>query len=557
LGYRVNGTRGRHRAEAFVPQGRGKDELRSSFLALFALAVVLATTAAAVLATAANAADPVIAAAGDIACDPADGSFNGGDGTAARCRHRYTSDQLFGAGLAAVLPLGDLQYECGGLSAFLASYDPHWGRVKSISRPVPGNHEYHPNTGTDCDASGTAAGYYGYFGAAAGDPSTGYYSFNVGQWHLIALNSNCSKVSCFVGSAQEQWLRQDLASNTAKCTLAYWHHPLFSSGEYSPGITSTRPLFQALYDFNADIVLTGHDHNYERFAPQTPDGGLDLVRGIRQFIVGTGGKSLYSPQVPIANSEAHSSSSYGVLKLTLHPTSYEWSFVPAAGGTYGDTGAEFCDLPAGQAYARPRAATPISVKFVPTFQACTSSNSTHGAPLVAPSCNPPRPTSQHLTVGAPEGNGLPANFTGDLNLKTVGESPINPSNGDQADVTIKATLTDVRRAASPYGDYTGELQGRLVLRVTDRSNGTALDQSATGTDVLFPYTIPCQATADPNIGSTCSVSTSVDGVMPGFVKEGKRSIWALRSAHVLDGGSDGVASTTPNTLFATQGFFTP
>ena len=211
--------------------------------------------------------------------------------------------------------------------------------MKSITRPVPGNHEYNNGSGTDCDPTGNAAGYYGYFGAAAGDPTKGYYSYNVGGWHLIALNSNCSNVGgCGANSAQVQWLRQDLAANPAKCTLAYWHHPLFTSGEYSPGITSVRPLFQALYDYDADVVLNGHDHNYERFAPQTANGVSDTTRGVRQFIVGTGGKSLYSPQTPIANSDVRNNSAYGVLKLTLHQISYEWEFVPAAGSSFSDAG---------------------------------------------------------------------------------------------------------------------------------------------------------------------------------------------------------------------------
>jgi hypothetical protein len=142
-------------------------------------------------------------------------------------------------------------------------------------------------------------------------------------------------------------------------------------------------------------------------------------------------------------------------------------------------------------------------------------------------------------------------------MKTVGESPTNPNNGDQADITIKARLTDVRSAASPYLDYTGELQGRLLLRITDRTNGSALDQSATVTDVPFSFTIPCQATSDPDVGSTCSVTTSADGAVPGIALEGKRSIWELVRVRVLDGGSDGVASTAGNSLFATQGLFTP
>jgi hypothetical protein len=527
-------------------------------LALLALAVATAAVVGAVFPVTATAADPVIAAAGDIACDPASGSFNAGNGTATHCRQRYTSDQLVNAGLAAVLPLGDLQYDCGGGSPFLQSYDLSWGRVKSISHPVPGNHEYLTGSGTDCDTTGAAAGYYNYWGAAAGNPTKGYYSYNVGSWHLIALNSNCSKAGgCFAGSQQERWLRQDLAATLNQCVLAYWHHPLFTSGEYRPGSTSVRPLFQALYDYNADLVLSGHDHNYERFAPQAPNGTLDNARGIREFVVGTGGKSLYTAQTPIANSQVRSTSSYGVLKLTLHPTSYEWKFVPASGSTFTDFGGEWCDKPAGQAYARPISATAASVALVPADEPCAAANSTHGAPLSAPSCSPPVPSSHYVTVGTPETNGDTANFTGDVLLNVRGEKPINFSNGDQADISINATLTDVRRAASPYADYTGQLQGQMVLRVTDRNNGAALNESATSEEIPFSFTIPCHATTDTNIGSTCSVTTSADAVTAGAVKENKRAVWELVRVQVLDGGPDNVASTADNTVFATTGLYAP
>ncbi len=160
--------------------------------------------------------DPVIAAAGDIACDPATPAFNGGAGTRTQCRQKAVSDLLVNAGLSAVLPLGDEQYEDGQLTAFARSYDPSWGRVLSITRPTPGNHEYN---------TAGAAGYFGYFGSRAGSPGRGYYSYDVGRWHLIALNSQCSHVSCARGSAQERWLTADLAAHRNTCTLAYWHPP--------------------------------------------------------------------------------------------------------------------------------------------------------------------------------------------------------------------------------------------------------------------------------------------------------------------------------------------
>jgi Fibronectin type III domain/Calcineurin-like phosphoesterase len=288
--------------------------------------------------------DPVIMAAGDQACDPTYSSFNNGLGTPTSCHQKYTSDLVVNQGLAAVLVLGDNQYECGGYDAFLGSYDPTWGRVKSITYPVPGNHEYHTTGGLDCDATGTAAGYFRYFGTAAGDPTKGYYSFNLGTWHLIALNSNCAIVSCSASSAQANWLRADLAANPRACTLAFWHHPKFTSGTNSPGSSSVKPLYQALYDEKADLVLVGHDHDYERFALKDPEGALDPSRGIRQIVVGTGGRSFHNWGTIQPGSEARSNDTFGVLKLTLQPTSYDWRFVPEAGKTYTDSGSTPCTV---------------------------------------------------------------------------------------------------------------------------------------------------------------------------------------------------------------------
>lgn len=303
--------------------------------------------------------DPVIAAAGDIACDPADPSFNGGHGTSTACRQMATSDLLTGGDLAAVLTLGDNQYGCGGAAAFAQSYDPSWGRVRSITRPAIGNHEYYTSGGTGCDTTGKAAGYFGYFGAAAGDPTKGYYSYDIGAWHVVALNSNCAQAGgCAAGSPQETWLRQDLAAHPTTCTLAYWHHPLSTSGKYAPGVTAAKPLYQALYDHRADVVLAGHDHLYERFAPQNPAGGLDLAAGLRQFVVGTGGKKRYALTSPARNSEFRSDAVDGVLKLTLRPTSSEWRFVSVTGAVL-DSGTDTCEgsAPDVQAPTAPAALT--------------------------------------------------------------------------------------------------------------------------------------------------------------------------------------------------------
>jgi chitodextrinase len=294
---------------------------------------------------AAVSADPVIAAAGDIACDPDNSNFNGGNGTSSACEEMKTSNLLVNAGLSAVLDLGDNQYYCGGYTAFLQSYDPSWGRVKPITYPSVGNHEYLTSGGTDCNAANAgAAGYFNYFGPAAGNPGQGYYSFDIGTWHLIALNSNCSSAGgCGLSSPQGTWLANDLKTHTNFCTLAFWHIPLFSSGGRANN--NTLPFWQLLYQYNADLILSAHDHTYERFAPQTPSGTLDTTNGIREFIVGTGGANHTSFVTVAANSEVRNSNTFGVLELTLHPTSYDWQLVPVAGQTFTDSGTTACHGP--------------------------------------------------------------------------------------------------------------------------------------------------------------------------------------------------------------------
>jgi hypothetical protein len=293
------------------------------------------------------ASDPVIAAAGDIACDPANSVFNGGNGNSNACRQKYTSDLLVNAGLAAVLPLGDVQYYCGGYQAFLQSYDLSWGRVKSISHPVVGNHEYiktgdPTGSSTGCDVTNDgASGYFNYFGASAGNKGQGYYSYDIGAWHLIALNSNCGDAGgCSPSSPQGQWLAADLAAHANFCTLAYWHIPLFSSGGRAE--LNSKDLWQILYNNNVDLILNGHDHIYERFAPQAPNGVVDTLRGMREFIIGSGGANHTSLATIAANSEVRNVDTYGVLKLTLHPTSYDWQFVHEAGKAFTDSGTGTC-----------------------------------------------------------------------------------------------------------------------------------------------------------------------------------------------------------------------
>jgi acid phosphatase type 7 len=212
--------------------------------------------------------------------------------------------------------------------------------MKAITGPAAGNHDYQTSSAT---------GYFDYFNGtgnatgAAGARGKGYYSYDVGAWHLISLNSNCGNAGgCGTGSPQLAWLESDLAAHPNDCTLAYWHHPRFSSGGTHGNEGEVQPLWQALQDAGAEVVLSGHEHNYERFAPQTAVGTPDPDTGIREFVVGTGGRSHYGFGTIKANSEVRNSSTYGVLELTLHPKTYDWKFRPEAGKTFTDSGSASC-----------------------------------------------------------------------------------------------------------------------------------------------------------------------------------------------------------------------
>jgi len=235
-----------------------------------------------------------------------------------------------------VMAVGDLAYPDGTKENF-DCYDRTWGRAKTRTRPAPGNHEFH---------SSGATPYFAYFGAAAGDAGGGYYSYLLGAWHIIVLNSECEDVGgCDAGSREEKWLRTDLAAHPASCTLAYWHKPLFSSGGAHGNDLLVAPLWQALYDAGADVIINGHDHDYERFAPQNPQGQADAPRGIREFVVGTGGKNLRPFGTTKDNSEVRSIDSFGVLKLTLRPNGYDWLFISQHGKQFTDSGSANCHKP--------------------------------------------------------------------------------------------------------------------------------------------------------------------------------------------------------------------
>jgi hypothetical protein len=259
-----------------------------------------------------------------------------GAGDIADCRDLSGAEataKLLDAIPGTVMAVGDLAYPDGTKENF-ECYDRTWGRARSRTRAAAGNHEFH---------LAGATYYFSYFGTSAGNPKTGYYSYELGAWHIIVLNSECLEVGgCGAGSPQEKWLRADLAAHPATCKLAYFHKPLFSSGGTHGDDPQFKAFWEALYQAHADVIVNGHDHDYERFAPQNPSGEADPEHGIREFVVGTGGKNHRPFHAPDANSEVRNADTFGVLKLTLRGRGYDWNFVPEAGKSFTDSGMGTC-----------------------------------------------------------------------------------------------------------------------------------------------------------------------------------------------------------------------
>src|SRR2546428_5700890 len=277
-----------------------------------------------------TAGDAVLVGAGDISsCTQTNDD---------RTAHLLDSVIASANGEVIVFTAGDNAYEYGTLEEYKQCYDPTWGRHKARTRPAAGNHEY---------ATGSAEGYFSYFEVAAGAPEQGYYSYDLGAWHIVVLNTSnhCQLILCDGASPQVSWLRADLASHPNFCTLAIWHDPLFSSGHVHGSSPYVQPFWDTLYASGAHVVVNGHEHNYERFAPQTPVGALDPEHGIREFIVGTGGESHYRAGPFLPNSEIGDGNSFGVLKLTLQPASYSWEFIPDEFGEFQDAGSGNCHDP--------------------------------------------------------------------------------------------------------------------------------------------------------------------------------------------------------------------
>ncbi len=237
-----------------------------------------------------------------------------------------------------VFAAGDLAYEKGSAEDFKNCYDPAWGRFKDRTRPALGNHEY---------VDHTASGYFQYWGTQAGPLGKGYYSYDLGDWHIVVLNTNCAAKDlggCAAGSPQETWLKEDLAKHPKACFLAYGHHALFSSGVFQRHAVhpELKQLWEDLYGARADLVIAGHEHSYERFAPQDPAGNADPVHGIREIVAGTGGRSHDLLGLATPNSEVRDWDTFGVLKLTLSAGKYAWEFIAEEGKSFHDSGSGVC-----------------------------------------------------------------------------------------------------------------------------------------------------------------------------------------------------------------------
>ncbi|MDQ3222141.1 MAG: alkaline phosphatase [Gemmatimonadota bacterium] len=291
-------------------------------------------------------AGPIVGAVGDMACDPADSRFNDGAGTTTACQQSQTSNVVVAdASLTAVLGLGDYQYDCGDPADYAVSYNPTWGRLDQLMNPTLGNHEYQTGTdssGATCPTTNTSAEpYFQYFGAAAHPDTNGHFSFDLGTWHLIALNANCRMAGgCGATSAQTRWLQADLEATTQPCVLAFWHQPRFS-GAGTGSVAAYKPWWQALYAAHADVVLNGHRHNYQRFAPLTPDGVVDQAAGITEYIVGTGGVGLHGVKSTATPAPVFWKKTFGYLRMILDATSWSAEFIDYRGTTL-DTSTGAC-----------------------------------------------------------------------------------------------------------------------------------------------------------------------------------------------------------------------
>jgi hypothetical protein len=490
--------------------------------------------------------DPMIAAAGDIACGADDPNYNGGNGTATACRMKYTSDLLVNGDYTNVLTLGDNMQSDPSPNGFATVFNSTWGRVKSLIHPEAGNHDY---------GYSAAAGYYGYFGSAAGDPTKGYYSYDLGAWHVVELNSNCAKITggCARGGAQELWLRADLAANPGRCTLAVQHHPRYSSGHDGDN-TFMSDLYQDLYDAGADVLLSGHSHDYERFAQQDNAAQLDTQRGIRQFVVGTGGAFFTGLGTRHANSQASQNTTFGVLALTLHSSSYDWRFQPEAGKTYTDSGSTPCHAGTPVSDDFSISASPVSVS-VTAGQPVTSTISTAVTSGVA----------QSVSLSA---SGLPAGVTASFN-------PASVTAGQGSVLTLSTQASTVPGSYPVTVTGTGSSASHstpITLTVNPQPAGDDFSISASPSSVSVTAGQPVTSTISTAVtsGVAQSVSLSASGLPagvtasfnPASVTAGQSSVLTLSTQAstvpgsypvTVTGTGSSASHSTPITLTVNSG----
>jgi hypothetical protein len=462
-------------------------------------------------ATPAPSGDPVLVGAGDIA----DCSQAGDEATA------LLLDTVPGT----VAALGDNTYPNGAYTEFTGCYDPTWGRHRLRTRPTSGNHEY---------LTANAAGYFDYFNGVgqftgtAGDRDKGYYSYDLGTWHIAVLNSECAQVGgCNAGSPQEVWLRADLAAHSSMNILAYWHKPLLATGGNNP---SMQPIWQALADYGAEIVLGGHVHDYQRFAPQTASGVADPACGIREFVVGTGGESHFGG-APIANQEVKNDDTFGVLKLTLHPTSYDWQFIPEAGKTFSDSGSAPTNS-CGIVTPTPTRTNTATATNTPT-NTPTATNTPTNTPTATNTPVPPTPTPTNTptATNTPTNTPVPPTAT-DTSTSTPTNTPVPPTATDTPTNTPTATDTPTNTPTAT------DTPTNTPTATNTPTNTPTATNTPTNTPANTPTKTPTPTptntrTPTPTITPTATLSATFDSD-----GDGCPDLKELGSNHTLGGQRD-------------------
>ncbi|MCA1844504.1 MAG: metallophosphoesterase [Actinobacteria bacterium] len=453
--------------------------------------------------------DPVLVGAGDIADCTSPGD-------------EATADLVEGIP-GTVFTIGDNAYTNATATEFANCYDPTWGRFKDRTMPAAGNHEYQPDP--------TAAAYYQYFGAVAGDPAKGYYDYTVGSWHVIVLNTTCANVGgCGAGSPQEQWLRGVLAASNARCTVAVTHHSRFSSGKEHGSMPAIQPLWQALYDYGADLVLSGHDHVYERFGMQSPGGVADAVFGLREIMVGTGGRDHRTFGTAVANSELRNNTSFGVLELSLHDDSYDWQFVPEAGKSFTDQGTTAC-------HDAPRLSVPDP------FAITRVGSSSSGSSALRSKVTLTRPSGTKagdVMVASVVGSNTTKAFTAPTGWTLVNETPLVGSLRQAVYLKV-AGASEPRSYTCNLGATQVAAGGVTTYSGVDVADPVASDAVSVNTTAATAVPAPALTTTVPGAALVQFAAVNADGRLS--PPAGMKEQWEARSVDTK-GKRDIVASSS-------------